>query len=198
MICAVVPAAGRSERMGVPKLLLPLAGTPIIARVVDALREAQLDEIRVVLGGEREALAQVLEAPRVRFVTTAKPYGDMLASIRSGLRGLPPDCEAVLVALGDQPMITPTLVRRVIHAFRGAAQTIVLPAHAGRRGHPVLLSIRHVPEVLESYDGVGLRGLIAAHPDEVIEVEVDDPAAFEDVDTPEDYARMTTRLREGP
>ena len=195
MICAVVLAAGHSERMGVPKLLLPLAGKTVIAHVVDALVATPLDEIRVVLGAEREAIARVLDGQGLRFVVNTRPASDMLASIRCGLRELPAGCEAVLVALGDQPTITPSLVRHLIREFRAATRTILFPTHGGRRGHPVLLAVRHVPELLERHAGVGLRGLIEAHPDAVLPVAVDDPGVLEDVDTPADYVRVAARLR---
>ena len=48
-------------------------------------------------------------------------------------------------------------------------------------------------EVLDQFDDVGLRGLLQAHPDDVHELEIDDPAALDDMDHPGDYQRELNR-----
>jgi hypothetical protein len=49
--------------------------------------------------------------------------------------------------------------------------------------------MRYRDEVLSRYDGVGLRGLIWAHPDDVLELPVGSEAVLSDMDRPEDYRR---------
>ena len=66
----------------------------------------------------------------------------MLASVRCGLAAMPAACRAVLVALGDQPAITAELVDAMIECFSSGSRGIVVPIHAGRRGHPLLLDGR--------------------------------------------------------
>jgi molybdenum cofactor cytidylyltransferase len=190
MICAVVLAAGRSERMGTQKLLLPVCGQPLIARIVDELIAGPLQQIIVVVGRDAEQIQSALAGRAVTFVSNPDPQGDMLGSVRCGLRALPALCEAVLVVLGDQPGITSELVAALIRAFRETGRGIVVPAHADRRGHPLLLATRFCDEVLTRYDGIGLRGLLGAHPDEILELEVSSAAALKDVDSPEDYRQF--------
>ena len=48
MIAAIVPAAGLSQRMGEPKLLLPIGGIPVIARVIEALLAGGVDRALVI------------------------------------------------------------------------------------------------------------------------------------------------------
>jgi CTP:molybdopterin cytidylyltransferase MocA len=67
-------------------------------------------------------------------------------------------------------------------------------AAGGNRGHPTILSARYFDEILNGHDGVGLRGLLLAHPDEVHEIEVDDSAMLADIDLPADYARAVQAL----
>jgi CTP:molybdopterin cytidylyltransferase MocA len=117
----------------------------------------------------------------------------MLSSVRCGLRALPASCQGVLVVLGDQPSVTPGLVTALIAAFRDSGRGIVVPAWNGRRGHPMLLAARFREEVLRQHDGVGLRGVLSAHPEEVLEIDAGSPAVLDDMDTPEDYAREKTR-----
>jgi molybdenum cofactor cytidylyltransferase len=119
---------------------------------------------------------------------------DMLGSARCGLRALPAGCDAVLLVPGDQASITSSLVRRVIGAYANSGRGIVVPAYKGRRGHPLLFAAGYAPEVLSGYDGVGVRGLLRSHPDDVFELDVADPGVINDVDLPGDYERELARL----
>jgi molybdenum cofactor cytidylyltransferase len=196
MICAVVLAAGRSRRMGTQKLLLPVGGQPAIARVVDELLRARIDDVVVVIGADREPIAEALAGRRVRFATNTDPEGEMLGSVRCGLSALPEACEEVLVVLGDHPGITAELIGRLVAAFRDGGRGIAVPTCGGRRGHPLLCSTRYRHEVMSRYDGVGLRGLLDAHPADVLEVPIAAPFVLDDMDTPEDYRRIAARFRE--
>jgi molybdenum cofactor cytidylyltransferase len=118
----------------------------------------------------------------------------MLSSVRCGLRALPPDCEAVLVALGDQPSITADLVGRMVSAFHTSARAIVVPVYGGHGGHPILFSTRYRQEVMTRFDDVGLRGLRQAHPEDVLEVDAPDSSVLADLDYPADYRRELARL----
>lgn len=197
MICAIVLAAGRSERMGTQKLLLRLRGKPIIAGILDELIRSPLRQIFVVVGRDAEQIQSALAGRAVTFVSNPEPDGDMLSSVRCGLRVLPASCEAVLVVLGDQPGVTSKLVGELMRAFRaelpeGGAPNgdIIVPTHAGRRGHPLLFAARFRDEILTRYDGIGLYELLAAHSEEVVELEVSTAAQLEDMDGPEDYQRQ--------
>jgi molybdenum cofactor cytidylyltransferase len=187
---AVVPGAGHSRRMGagVQKLLLPLGGTTVIGRVADALLGSDVAGAIVVTGTDGR-VAEALSGKRVTVVTNPDTDADMLSSVRCGLRALPHDCDAILVALGDQPGLTPQLVNAVLRAFRACGRGILVPTHRGRRGHPIVFSARYRQEVLTGYDGEGLRGLLRAHPDDVSEMPAGTATVLHDVDRPEDYAR---------
>lgn len=189
MIGAVVLAAGRSQRMVTQKLLLPVGGKAIIARIVDELLVGGLEPIVVVVGAQGAQIQQVLPGRAVSFVGNPDPEGDMLSSVRCGLRALPAACEAILVVLGDQPGITHALVAGLIHAFHRTRRGIILPVHAGHRGHPVLLAARLREEVLTQHDGVGLRGVLDSHAEEIFQLEVVSASLLDDLDTPEDYER---------
>jgi molybdenum cofactor cytidylyltransferase len=191
MICAVVLAAGRSLRMGTQKLLLPVAGKPLIARIVDELLRSPVDETFVVTGTDGTRISEALAGRRVHFVVNPERDGDMLSSVRCGLRALPESCRAVLVVLGDQPRLTAEMVGKLIGAFHQCGPGIVVPVHGQRRGHPLLFSIRFRDEILQRFDGAGLRGLLEAHPQEIAEITVEDQRVLDDVDTPENFRRLT-------
>ena len=189
MIGAIVLAAERSRRMGAQKLLLPLGGQPIIARIVDSVLKSSVGEVCVVVGSDAEAIKSVLAGRKVQFVFNPDPQADMLRSVRCGLRVLPEDCEAVLVVLGDQPGVTSDLIDALIQKFRAGQHAIIVPRCRERRGHPLLFAARFRDEVLTHHESVGLQGLLAAHPQQVGEIEVASAEMLVDMDTPEDYER---------
>ena len=191
MISALILAAGQSRRMGVPKLLLPLGVHPLIARVADAVLASSVHETCVVVGPDSAGIRQALAVRAVRFVVNPHPDEGMLSSVRCGLRAVSPATKAVLVVLGDQPGLTTAIINRLFEVSRVGGKGLVLPTHGGQRGHPLLLDLRYREEILHGYDQTGLRGLLQAHPDAVTEVEMPSPAVLEDMDTPEDYQRIT-------
>ena len=199
MICAIVLAAGRSERMGTQKLVLPLDGKPAIARVVDELLSSRVKDTLVVIGRDGQQLRGALGERAVQFVENPDFTSDMLESVRCGMRRLPAKCEAVLIVLGDQPGITREIVDDMVRLFRQDESRIIVPLHRGHRGHPVLFSRRFGGEILRGYEGRGLRGFLDAHASQVRGVEISNAAVFEDMDTPADYRRheelFATQLR---
>jgi molybdenum cofactor cytidylyltransferase len=197
MIVAIVPAAGLSRRMGKCKQLLPFAGTTVIGHIVDELRRSRVDEIRVVVGHEADRLRKELRPRGVRIVFNPNyEKTDMLVSVRCGLADLPPRCRAILVAPGDQPSVSVELIDALIDSYSTAGRGIVVPVHAGKRGHPILFAASYCPEILTHYDQLGLRGLLAAHAEDVFDFQVPANLAVTDMNYPEDYQRELARRRQ--
>lgn len=194
MIGAVVLAAGRSRRMGTQKLLLPIRGQPVIARIVDELQRSPLDGVWVVLGHEGGRIRDALGGRDVNFVTNPDAEGDMLSSVRCGLRALPEPWDAVLIVPGDQPTVASKVVAGLIRCFQITRCGIAVPTYHGRRGHPILIARQHREEILGHHEAMGLRGLLQVHSAEVGEMGVDDPGVLDDMDLPEDYVRISQRL----
>lgn len=191
MIAAVVLAAGGARRMGRPKQLLPLGGKPLVWHAASVACRAGLDAVVVVTGAHREAVADAVSGLPVRVVHNPGWRAGQAGSLRAGLEALGPGTAAVVFLLADQPLVTPEVISALAAAWRGGVGTIVAPTVGGRRGNPVLLDLARWREGLMALTGdAGARGLIAAHPDEVASVPVDDEDVFFDVDTPEDYVRL--------
>lgn len=195
MIGGIILAAGRSERMGVPKLVLPFARSTVIARVADALLQGGVESLVVVVRhGDRE-IRTALGSRRVLLTENPATAGDMLSSVRCGLSVLPPQTSAILVTPGDMPALRGELIADMLKVFQNQPERIVVPVCAGRRGHPLVLGAGYRAELMGSHDGVGLRGLLQAHAGQVLEWPTEDRAVLEDLDTPEDYARLNSRFR---
>ncbi len=193
MICAMVLAAGLSRRMGTQKLLLPYRGKPMIAHIVDELLLGPVDLVFVVVGKQGKRILEALAGRPVHVVTNTHAEEEMLQSVRSGLRAMPEESAAVMMALGDQPSITADLVAKLVRSFHEAGRGIVVPTYKGKRGHPLLFAMHYRDEILTGHEGRGLRGLLEAHPQDVFELEVATAGVLEDIDLPEDYRRAIVR-----
>jgi len=101
----------------------------------------------------------------------------------------------VLVVLGDQPGVTSQLIDELIRIFRKTGRDIAVPVHHGKGGHPLLFAARFCEEILTQHDTTGLRGLLLAHPDQVVELPVEKASLLEDMDTPEQYQRIKAAKR---
>jgi molybdenum cofactor cytidylyltransferase len=197
MIIAVVPAAGQSQRMGRPKLLLPLGPRRVIEHVLDALVASRVDETIVVVPPGAEELRAVISTYPVHIVPLDAQTPDMRASIIEGLnhaqrqRAQAPD--AFLVALADQPSVSSRVIDALVARFRSSNRSIFIPTYNGRRGHPVLFAWRHVQQIRALPADQGLNRLVAQLDAEVEECPFDDPGLVEDLDTPADYSRLDAR-----
>lgn len=197
MIGAVILAAGRSRRMGTPKLLLPLRGRPVIDWVVTAVAASKVQHTVVVVGAPDEAIRAALTGRPVSFAVNRSSESEMLDSLRVGLRSLVPECTHTLVVLGDQPTIKASLIDGLLQAAESSGRGIAVPTHGRRRGHPTLIASRHYEELMRGFDAEGLRGLLRLHSDDIVEVESADASSLFDLDTPEDYERLRVRFGDG-
>jgi molybdenum cofactor cytidylyltransferase len=192
VISAVVLAAGSSTRMGRPKLLLPLAGKPIVQHVVDTALGAPVDEVVVVLGPEPDAVrAAVRPDERLRFTVNDRSVEGQSTSLRAGLDAADAGAGAAVILLGDQPGVSREALEAVLAAARGAlpaAAAAVQASYDGTPAHPTLFLRSVWAEVVEEGDH-GARNWIRTHPDRRVLVEVGGRPP-EDVDTPEDYERV--------
>ncbi len=193
MITGLVLAAGRSERMGTPKQLLPFGKGTVIEQVVRTLTRSRLGkDVVVVLGHQAEEIMHKASALPVRFAYNPDPDGDMVSSVRCGLAYIRPD-HACLIALGDQPLVTKETVNRLIAEYERRPEGMVLPAYDGKRGHPMIMSPAYREEVLfQSFRG-GLKGLRDRHAESVRLVPVDTDAVLFDMDYRRDYEEALRR-----
>lgn len=187
-IYGLVLAAGMARRMGSTKQLLPFGDRTILQTVVDTLHSADLAGVVVVLGHDADAVRESLRDRTVLCCVNDAYREGMFSSVLCGLRHLPEDADAVLIALGDQPQIELKVVQAVVRAYREGDRGIVIPISGGKRGHPVLINLsRYRGEILVLSGDEGLKPVMRGHPQDTLEVPVDDEGILRDLDTPEDY-----------
>jgi molybdenum cofactor cytidylyltransferase len=187
MIHAIILAAGESRRMGMPKPLLRFGDTTFLGQMVSVLRLSQVDRITVVLGAEAELIQRSIDLSGVDVVINKDYPQGQLSSLIAGLRNAPPQTEAMLVCLVDNPFITTTTVNRIVSMFEQTQSPIVVPVFSGRRGHPVLFSKSLFTELLHAPAQEGARYVLHAHEESVREIETPDRTVLIRIDTPDDY-----------
>ena len=188
MIAGLLLAAGGARRFGSQKLLAPLRGSPIVRRAAENLA-AETDELWVVVGSEAEAVRGVLKGVAARFVENEQWARGLSSSLAAGIRALPPEVDAIVIALGDQPSVDRDVIRRVIERWRETGRPIASARYLGTRGHPVLLAREVFDEAASASGDVGARELIARDPARVVFADVNaDPPR--DVDTKDDLSAL--------
>jgi len=189
-ISALVLAAGSSQRMGRPKQLLPLGETTLLGHVLTTARQANVDEIVLVLGFAAEEIQQQIPTSGLKVVINQEYRRGMGTSLRMGLSATNLKTEGALVILADQPLVQAATLSRMIEYHHSHSPQIVIPLYKGFRGNPVLLD-RSVFAELKNLNGdVGCRAIFGSHAEQICKLSVDDPGILLDVDTPDDFHKL--------
>ena len=194
LVSAILLAAGKSERMGQNKLLLPFGGRTVIQCTLDSLIASRVVEVIVVLGSRAQEINQSIGGRRALVVLNPNYAQGMSTSLISGLGMVNSKARFVMAALGDQPLITPRVYNQLIEAALGSDKGIILPVYKGERGNPIVISTRYRAEMLKQAGDVGGRELLKAHPEDVLEVLVDCEGVVVNINTKEEYEKRLKGL----
>jgi molybdenum cofactor cytidylyltransferase len=180
VICGLVLAAGAATRFGSAKQLADLDGRPLLEHAVRAMVAAPVGRVVVVLGSGAEEVLAAVDMHGADAVVCERWAEGQSASLACGLAELS-GCEAVVVTLGDQPLVSPDAIRRVI-AGRREGVAAVRATYGGAPGHPVLLERRLFERMRDVTGDHGARNLLISM--QTREIPCDDLGGGQDVDTP--------------
>ncbi len=187
MLSALLLAAGESKRMGKLKQLMPLGKSTIIEQAIDNLLSSAVNEVIVVVGHKAEEITKTIATKPIKIIVNPNYQEGMSTSIIAGLILVDPQAQAVMLALGDQPLVDSQTIKRLIAEFYNHDKGIAVPTYKGKRGHPVIFAIKYKAELLELKGDIGGREIIEHHPEDILEVAVDSESIISDIDTEEDY-----------
>jgi len=195
MITVIVLAAGKSTRMeGQNKLLALVHGQPMIRGVVEAALDSKVDETLVVLGWEERKIRKALMGLPCRLIVNKEFERGQSSSLKAGLNAIALETRAVLVLPGDVAEIDSRSIDKVVDAYISNGGTILVAAHNGRFGHPILLDSRIFSEIARiDEETYGLKSVVKNHENEIRLVETGSDNVLRDVDTPGDLKGLTSR-----
>jgi len=189
-ISGLILGAGASQRFGPPKQLQPYRGTTMLGWVVDqAQRATTLAEVVVVLGRAADEVRAQVDFGAARVVENPVFGEGCSSSYRAGIGAINPESSAIMIILGDRPQVTPEIIDRLGAEWHDAP--IALCSYQGRKGHPMIFARSLFTELVDLHGDKAAWKLVDANAPLVQEVEFDIPYP-DDINTPEDFARLIT------
>ena len=185
---ALLLAAGGSQRLGTPKQLLNVNGEPLVRRAARAMLATQPGALFIVVGARAdEIFGAVADLPVLRVDCTSWREG-LAASLRAGVGAVPDRFDAALIALCDQPALTPGHLGALVAGFARARGSAIASAYAGVIGVPAILPRDWFGDLLALSGDIGARDLLR-NSRRAVEVVAAPSLAF-DVDEPADLSRL--------
>ncbi len=197
-VFAIVPAAGRSRRMGRDKQLLDVGGQSMLAGVLDVLERSRVCSVTLVTHSGITAHIKTNQFAKLNVVINDDEQSHMIDSVRMGIdaachsrigRELTPS-DGFLILPADQPGIEADDIDRCIAEFSTDATRIVIATHGQRRGHPMIFPASLEPFVRSHACDDGLNALPRTHADRVVTVPCGSPGVIRDIDTPNEYESL--------
>ena len=176
--------------MGQPKMLLPWGEKTVIEHVIATFLQAGISDILIVTGGAQADVEKAVDRYPVRKIHNPDyATGEMLSSLKCGLRAMSEGVQAALIGLGDQPQVQEASVRAICAAYQAGRSGLIVPSFQMKRGHPWLVSRALWNEILTLPPAETLRDFLNKHASQIEYVNLDTSTILEDLDTPEDYQR---------
>jgi molybdenum cofactor cytidylyltransferase len=192
VISLIILAAGKSIRFGENKLLYRLGGKAVIERVVESALGSQADEVLLVLGYDSERLKRIVSGARCRLIYNKDFEEGQSSSVKTGLASVARNSKAVLILPGDTALISSQAIDKVIKGYKRTRNPIVVAAHRGRLGHPILFDkslFREVAQINE--ESQGLKAVVKKYWTQIKKVDVGSKEVLLDLDTKEDLDRLS-------
>lgn len=187
-IWGVLLAAGTSSRFGSRnKLLEDVDGEPMVRRVAETLLATRLTSVVIVVGHDAVRVRSCLSDLNVHATENDAYEQGQSTSVREGVKYIAENgADAILIALGDMPYLSPQTVDAIIAAYEDGAGSALAAAYKGKRGNPVLFDARHFDALTSVKGDTGGRHILLESGDGVL-VETGDPGVHRDIDKPDDW-----------
>ena len=194
----IILAAGTSTRFGQTKQLFMLKNKCLIEWVLDAALKSRLKQVILVLGHDHQKilweLRPKIQNPRLQVVVNHRYREGQSRSLQAGFIKVKDTFPSVMFLLGDQPAVDSNTIDHLLIRFWGSERDICVPVYRGKRGNPTLFSRKYYKHLLDLTGDIGARQLIIRYSDHVLEVEVENPLCFFDIDTEKDLKTIESFL----
>lgn len=189
----MVLAAGSSSRMGRNKLLLDVGGETLVRRAVRAAGGGGVAEVVVVLGQDERRVRAELQGLPCAPVVNADHAEGAGTSVRTGVRYVPADADALVVVLADMPFVTAEMIAELVARYRATGAPLVVSHYGDVQAPPTLYDRALFGELLATPGERCAKEVVGRHRQEAVVVEWP-AAALADIDVPADYERVVATL----
>jgi molybdenum cofactor cytidylyltransferase len=190
----ILLGAGNSSRMGTAKQLLDFQGQPLLRYTAGVALASRCRPVIVVLGYGEPEMRAALSGLDVEIAINPRWAEGMGGSIQTGLNALKArSVNGAVLALADQPFVTSGFLNSLVEKHHESGKPIVSARYSGTVGVPVFFAREVFHHLLALEPDRGCKGVILANASEALLL--DCPEAAIDIDTPEDYAHATLKIR---
>ncbi|MBQ2989904.1 MAG: nucleotidyltransferase family protein [Clostridia bacterium] len=189
---AILLASGRSERFGANKLLADFGGRPMIARAMDALSALPLARVAVVTAYPE--IAALARAYGFEPVENAHPERGQAHSIALGVRALC-DADALLLLVGDQPLLTAASLESLLDEYTRSAKRIACLRDSTHMGNPAVFSSAYFPALMALEGDCGAKSILRAHEGDLLAVDCRGENELCDCDDPQALRALAGSMR---
>jgi molybdenum cofactor cytidylyltransferase len=190
VVPGIILAAGKSQRMGKNKLLLPFRDKPLLQHVIDTALLSSLSPLILVLAADSNNVQSQINTGDAIVVKNSTLSGGYGSSLQVGLRALNKPCKGAMFLLGDQPLLTVETIEKLIRAFQKEPERWVAPSWNGQRGNPVITPVSWFDRIFALNGDTGPREHLKDPAAKLKLVSVDDRGVVFDIDSPEDYESL--------
>ena len=187
----LIPAAGFSSRMGKWKLILPYKNSTIIENSIKNAAEV-CTRIIVVTGYRGSELKDLVEqTPHVLTIRNKNYQNGMFSSIQTGVKLV--ESEWFFITMGDMPDINKDIFNSLLEVMNKnpGGFDIIRPTYKGKRGHPVLFNRNTIQTIISEPHSSEMKNVFLHH--RVMDIEMNIPDTFRDIDTSEEYRRISVK-----
>ena len=188
-ISLVIYAAGLSSRFGEPKLTQDIHGRKVIDILMEKVSNLPFEKKYIVVRQDDEDLKRIV---RNGFTILENPHPErgMSGSIKIGIKALPGNIDGIMMLPGDQPLVSVSHLERVMVKFESSGKGIAATLCDDEIRNPAIFSRKYFSDFMELTGDMGGRKLFETHKDDIELVELDDGRMLEDLDYPQDLAKL--------
>ncbi len=193
MVTGVIMASGFSNRMKKDKLLMEIAGKPLIERVIESCKNSGLSDIILIY--RKDEIRDIGLKHNIKVIKNEDSEKGQSQSVKLGAQHADLNSKGIMFLVGDQPFLDSLTIDQIIMQFEYDSQKIIVPIYGDRKGSPTIFPSSLSNELEELEGDIGGRDVIDKHQELVKYVEIENHRAGMDMDTQEDYKKLKGEIR---
>ena len=184
-IAILLLAAGSSSRMGIAKQLLPIGKTTLLGLAIETAFQSKANKVYCVLGANSEVIKQSISIYHIETIFNPNYKRGLSSSIVAGIEHISnQNYGAVLIVLGDQPLIKAEYLNEMIAKFKNNDEKIIASKYNNTCGVPAIIPKLYYDQLLQLKGDKGAKAFLNSNAEAIISLESTNLA---DIDTKKEY-----------